>query len=350
MQENGWKLPAHAVVALKIVDIVALAVVELAPMAASVISEDGAPLTAKGRYAVPGYSGHIPGKAPEGSNMGKRFAVCNEHGMKSLREPKLSDQRQPISGRIPGYSGHIPGKLEDSYGTTWQKATKAAGEVRPGAWATTPSKSFSPTAASPRPGSGKAVAAVAGYSGHIPGKHADNVVGARFAAANFMAAVGEPDGHAHRRGAGAAKGKGVPGYTGYVHGVLPEADVMGMPFKAANEHADKARLSVRAKHPAKESQSEDRKPWWKICPSCSDGFTVMAFLRKADLAAWPEKKWRSCHVGMMFFNVFFNVFFRVSEKHISKWSCHGRHEIVESKFITTESFKQLPPWARNVAL
>eukprot|EP00913_Durusdinium_trenchii_P014707 g13797.t1 len=43
----------------------------------------------------------------------------------------------------------------------------------------------------------------------------------------------------HRLGAGAAPGKAVPGYAGYVHGVRPEPDIMGMPFKAANEHADK---------------------------------------------------------------------------------------------------------------
>lgn len=242
-------------------------------MTASVMSEDGVPLTARGRYAVPGYSGHIPGKAPEVSNMGQRFAVCNENGIKSLRgdlKPAAGRLFQERGGCIPGCSGHIPGKLEDTYGITWQRANRRAQtapqtphEVRPGAWASMPSRPLaSPSPhqgpGTPRPGSGKAVAAVAGYAGHVPGKHADNVVGARFAAANVMAAVGQPDGHAwkrsegpgvapHRRGAGAAPGKAVPGYTGYVHGVRPEADIMGMPFKAANEHGDKVRLSLKAK-------------------------------------------------------------------------------------------------------
>eukprot|EP00434_Breviolum_minutum_P016155 symbB.v1.2.014235.t2/scaffold1017.1/size232338/4 len=66
----------------------------------------------------------------------------------------------------------------------------------------------------------------------------------------------------HRRGAGAAPGKAVPGYTGYVHGVRPEADIMGMPFKAANEHGDKARGQedkVRLSLKAKELQINDDK-------------------------------------------------------------------------------------------
>eukprot|EP00434_Breviolum_minutum_P016158 symbB.v1.2.014237.t2/scaffold1017.1/size232338/6 len=185
------------------------------------MNEDGVPLTARGRYAVPGYSGHIPGKAPEVSNMGQRFAVCNENGIKSLRgdlKPAAGRLFQERGGCIPGYSGHIPGKLEDTYGITWQRANRRAQtapqtphEVRPGAWASMPSRPLaSPSPhqgpGTPRPGSGKAVAAVAGYAGHVPGKHADNVVGARFAAANVMAAVGEPDGHAWKRSEGPGVG------------------------------------------------------------------------------------------------------------------------------------------------
>ncbi|CAE7852533.1 unnamed protein product [Symbiodinium necroappetens] len=49
-----------------------------------------------------------------------------------------------------------------------------------------------------------------------------------------------------RSRAGAAEGKAVPGYTGYVHGKRPEPDVMGMPFRTANEHADKVRIKARA--------------------------------------------------------------------------------------------------------
>ncbi|CAK8985884.1 unnamed protein product [Durusdinium trenchii] len=237
-------------------------------MPASVVSED--PLTSRSRYAVPGYSGYIPGKVPEVANMGQRFALCNQHGVKSLKgdapQPAFSWKCGGPRGHIPGYSGHVPGKLEDRKETCSSQSAQAH-QALP-----SPARNYQGTV-TPRPGSGKAVAAVVGYSGHVPGKHAENVVGHSFAAANARAAVEEsgPGCHTwkrseapgvapHRLGAGAAPGKAVPGYAGYVHGVRPEPDIMGMPFKAANEHADKARLSTRAKDasPKASGRASDR--------------------------------------------------------------------------------------------
>jgi len=110
-----------------------------------------------------------------------------------------------------------------------------------------------------RPGTGQAASAVPGYSGHVPGKLSENIVGATCAAANALAASAAPGtitwqrtdapGVSARSRAGAAEGRAVPGYTGYVHGKRPEPDVMGMPgpFRAANEHADKVRVKARAR-------------------------------------------------------------------------------------------------------
>eukprot|EP00913_Durusdinium_trenchii_P014706 g13796.t1 len=63
----------------------------------------------------------------------------------------------------------------------------------------------------PRPGSGKAVAAVVGYSGHVPGKHAENVVGHSFAAANARAAVEESGPGCHTWKRSEAPGAGLLG-------------------------------------------------------------------------------------------------------------------------------------------
>ncbi|CAE7215332.1 unnamed protein product [Symbiodinium sp. CCMP2456] len=243
------------------------------PLPGSIVHTEDVPLA--GRHAIPGYSGHIPGKGPEGSNMGKRFAAANEHGFRSLRgetsRAQASNHRKcrDPHGNIPGYSGHIPGKLEDSFGATWHSVnlrlasadskvpmSTPRAEVRPGEWARSERRPLAPEAGSAlRPGTGQAASAVPGYSGHVPGKLSENIVGARCAAANAIAATAElgtitwqrtdAPGVSARRRAGAAEGKAVPGYTGYVHGKRPEPDVMGMPFRTANEHADKVRIKAR---------------------------------------------------------------------------------------------------------
>ncbi|CAE6941465.1 unnamed protein product [Symbiodinium natans] len=248
-----------------------------------IVHHEDVPLTARGGHAVPGYSGHVPGKGPEEANMGKRFAAANEHGFRSLRgeatQAQASNQRKCRNphGNIPGYSGHIPGKLEESCGATWRNVNLRLHsgspmptprmEVRPGEWANLdrqPLASEAQGRATLRPGTGHAASAVPGYAGHVPGKLSENIVGARCAAANAMAATAElgttawrrteaPGVVASRDGAGAAAGKAVPGYTGYVHGKLPEPDVMGMPFRAANEHADKVRVNARVQ--AKEADA-----------------------------------------------------------------------------------------------
>ncbi|CAE7942386.1 unnamed protein product, partial [Symbiodinium necroappetens] len=181
----------------------------------SIVHTEDVPLAGRGGHAIPGYSGHVPGKGPEGANMGKRFAAANEHGFRSLRgEPSQAQAsnhrkcRDP-HGNIPGYSGHIPGKLEDSFGATWHSVnlrlasadskvpmSTPRAEVRPGEWARSERRPLAPEAAEGsamlRPGTGQAASAVPGYSGHVPGKLSENIVGARCAAANAIAATAEP--------------------------------------------------------------------------------------------------------------------------------------------------------------
>lgn len=248
-------------------------------------------LSARSGHEVPGYTGHIPGKGPEIANMGKRFAAANVDGLLSARG-QPTDQNatnnkviRGVDKSIPGYSGHLPGKVEDNYGATWSSANARAHapedlpvqtprpEVRPGegvvAGPQAPVKlsaALSPRVAeakaqTPRPGTAMAATSVPGYQGHVPGKKTEDIVGARFAAANAIAAVEFNDQeraerHAWRRHAGpgieprkqigASKGMAVPGYTGWVHGKRPEADVMGMRFRAANEAADTARVDLNA--------------------------------------------------------------------------------------------------------
>jgi len=206
--------------------------------------------------------------------MGKRFAAANEHGFRSLRgEPSQAQASNPRKCRdphsnIPGYSGHIPGKLEDSGGATWHTVNLRLHSTdstvpmsTPRAEARSERRPLAPEAGSAmlRPGTGQAASAVPGYSGHVPGKLSENIVGATCAAANALAASAAPGtitwqrtdapGVSARSRAGAAEGRAVPGYTGYVHGKRPEPDVMGMPgpFRAANEHADKVRVKARAR-------------------------------------------------------------------------------------------------------
>eukprot|EP00930_Biecheleria_cincta_P088573 TRINITY_DN77822_c0_g1_i1.p1 TRINITY_DN77822_c0_g1~~TRINITY_DN77822_c0_g1_i1.p1 ORF type:complete len:393 (+),score=62.84 TRINITY_DN77822_c0_g1_i1:33-1181(+) len=244
-------------------------------------------LSVRSGHEVPGYTGYIPGKGPEMANMGKRFAAANADGLLSARgERPVQDTAKVVRGvnkAIPGYSGHLPGKVEDSYAAGWTSANARAhaphelpiqtprAEVRPGEGVVSGSQApvklsaaLSPRVAeaktqTPRPGTTIAAVSVPGYSGHVPGT--EDIVGARFAAKNAIAAVEfndqdkaqrqawrgkEAPGAEHRKNIGASKGMAVPGYTGWVHGKRPEADVMGMRFRAANEAADTARIHLNA--------------------------------------------------------------------------------------------------------
>jgi len=224
------------------------------------------------------------------SNMGKRFAAANVDGLLTARGTEggrvANATETPKStrgavGNIPGYSGHLPGKVEDSYGSTWNVANTRAEaktftdghhEVRPGDGVS----KFAPpprsaAVCSPRvdgqqtrPGTGIGSKAVPGYAGHIPGKKPEDMSGSRFAAANAIAAVEFGDRSAPQRTMwtrndgpgvfqrlhpGASPGKAVPGYTGHVHGKRPEADVMGVRFRVANDIADDARVQANASKP-----------------------------------------------------------------------------------------------------
>eukprot|EP00439_Symbiodinium_sp_Y106_P051474 s3337_g6.t2 len=177
------------------------------PLPGSIVHNEDVPLAGRGGHAIPGYSGHIPGKGPEGANMGKRFAAANEHGFRSLRgEPSQAQASNPRKCRdphsnIPGYSGHIPGKLEDSGGATWHTVNLRLHSTdstvpmsTPRAEARSERRPLAPEAGSAmlRPGTGQAASAVPGYSGHVPGKLSENIVGATCAAANALAASAAP--------------------------------------------------------------------------------------------------------------------------------------------------------------
>eukprot|EP00933_Yihiella_yeosuensis_P041260 TRINITY_DN35674_c0_g1_i1.p1 TRINITY_DN35674_c0_g1~~TRINITY_DN35674_c0_g1_i1.p1 ORF type:complete len:367 (-),score=70.06 TRINITY_DN35674_c0_g1_i1:33-1133(-) len=264
------------------------------------VEDDGAPLTARSGAAVPGYTGYVPGKAAEAENMGKRFAMANVDGFSRagvrapLRGQAPASPKYTVSKPAPGYSGHVSGKIEDVYGTGWNSsnlhaatprmAQSSRSEVRPGDLvASKPSRRIAEIAQSPRagngsspvrPGTGQAAVAVPGYTGHVPGKDPEDVVGSRFSAANAVACVEFGDkkapvrnawkrtdapGVEARRNSGAAAGKTVPGYTGHVHGKTPEAGVMGLRFAAANTKADQDRRTAKALQP-KTAPSPDRMP------------------------------------------------------------------------------------------
>mmetsp|Transcript_9349 Transcript_9349/g.16554 ORF Transcript_9349/g.16554 Transcript_9349/m.16554 type:complete len:372 (-) Transcript_9349:159-1274(-) len=260
-----------------------------------------AQLTSRSALAVPGYTGHIPGKGPVVQNMGKRFAAANIDGMLSARgngggrPDKLLEEPKSLrgpSGNIPGYSGYLPGKVEDHYASTWTVANTRAEakthsgnehEIRPGDGVS----KFAPPPRSPavcsprvdgsqaRPGTGLAQKAVPGYAGHIPGKKAEDVAGNRFAATNAIASVEFGDRSAHsktvwhrpeapgvvqRLNPGASAGKAVPGYAGHVHGKRPEAGLMGVRFKVANEIADDARVQSNTSKPKGRAYEQLAKP------------------------------------------------------------------------------------------
>lgn len=107
---------------------------------------------------------------------------------------------------------------------------------------------------------GAANATVPGYAGHVPGAKVDNIIGARFAEVNAIAAFGDPkrsprrDGHTSRlqgyndaRRPETARCRHVPGYTGWVHSKRTEPDIIGMGFSDANYAADMTRAALTAR-------------------------------------------------------------------------------------------------------
>lgn len=240
---------------------------------------------------VPGYQGHIGGKAAEPEVVGGTFRVVNEQAaMKTARAkvgaapsaiaadgwsprkarssprsgPPGCSSARSADGAIPGYSGHLPGKVEHVYGATFSVANANAvaerlGEVRVGDY---PTHDRGPPQVEAAVGTGQAVRAIPGYHGHVPGKFAENVLGATWAPANSRAAehfttiVKGPPPHtwrrvsapgvASRRGSGFAPGREVPGYTGFT-GTKASGHIYGKTFRAANEEANTAVKTARGR-------------------------------------------------------------------------------------------------------
>jgi len=172
---------------------------------------------------------------------------------------------------VPGYAGYIPNIIEDVYGATHQAAFRHhTGDASATARSRLKPNEMSPdmkASRSGKPGTGSATAAIMGYSGHIPGRKAENIIGRTFEAANRKAAEEfdtitekkvamkmdnasegpqttywrrtSAPGIESRRNSGAAHGRNVPGYTGYIPGKHPESTaVVGLPFSNANDLAN----------------------------------------------------------------------------------------------------------------
>lgn len=187
---------------------------------------------------------------------------------------------RPLSARragaeIPGYGGYIPCKADD-FGRTFRAANEQAATKledlgsrpqSPGGRQQAPhfvaQRALPPQAPATlesRAG-GTGTGAIPGYRGFIPGKVSENVIGKTYWATNERAASefhGTQTGqHRHawrrfsgpgvasRRCTGAAPGIEIPGYTGYVPGKHPEAEMHGRVFAALNRHADNVAAAGR---------------------------------------------------------------------------------------------------------
>eukprot|EP00930_Biecheleria_cincta_P006100 TRINITY_DN107089_c0_g1_i1.p1 TRINITY_DN107089_c0_g1~~TRINITY_DN107089_c0_g1_i1.p1 ORF type:complete len:281 (-),score=14.73 TRINITY_DN107089_c0_g1_i1:9-851(-) len=118
-----------------------------------------------------------------------------------------------------------------------------------------------------RPGASNAK--VPGYAGHVPGAKVENIIGARFAEVNAIAAFGDPkrsprrDGHTSSRSQGyhdtirpeSARCRYVPGYTGWVQSKRTQPDIIGMGFTATNHAADVRRAALSARDHRRKSGS-----------------------------------------------------------------------------------------------
>mmetsp|Transcript_45370 Transcript_45370/g.97271 ORF Transcript_45370/g.97271 Transcript_45370/m.97271 type:complete len:186 (-) Transcript_45370:87-644(-) len=83
----------------------------------------------KGARAPPGYSGHIPGMVSNGVH-GRSFRAANREAIANYRAPAAPEvtlEPHQFHGRvhIPGYSGHMPGREADNlFGRSPVKAAK----------------------------------------------------------------------------------------------------------------------------------------------------------------------------------------------------------------------------------
>eukprot|EP00404_Azadinium_spinosum_P006802 CAMPEP_0180439736 /NCGR_PEP_ID=MMETSP1036_2-20121128/12743_1 /TAXON_ID=632150 /ORGANISM="Azadinium spinosum, Strain 3D9" /LENGTH=292 /DNA_ID=CAMNT_0022445887 /DNA_START=48 /DNA_END=923 /DNA_ORIENTATION=+ len=251
---------------------------------------------------VPGYTGHIPGKRPEAHVVGSTFRAANDKvatgeahepckawnsGSAAAWSPRAWNPTSPqawsprrADGAVPGYKGHIPGKVEDVYGATYRNAgLHASGEVgatelgrlRPHETVVRGAFAPPPRQGAQGAGTARATAAVPHYTGHIPGKVSEMVVGRTEKAANaraaseFEVAIGKKDatrshwrrpsgpGVASRRGSWAAPGMAVPGYTGHIPGKGPESHMIGGTFAMQNTEAVQARRQKQLEKPKRGS-------------------------------------------------------------------------------------------------
>merc|ERR1719507_2916589 len=141
---------------------------------------------------VPGYQGYISGKKPEADLLGGTFRADNEKAAKV----KVDERTGRRDGAIPGYSGHVPGKLADVYGATFSASNLYAsarreGEVRPGEPQVQPSQPVLGDHIERRgqQGAGHAIKAIPNYAGFIPSKKAENIISKSWRPANWEAAV-----------------------------------------------------------------------------------------------------------------------------------------------------------------
>jgi len=98
-------------------------------------------------------------------------------------------------GAVPGYSGHLPGKLVDVYGATFSASNlyasaKREGEVRPGETQAQPLQPVLGDHVERRGHQGAhAIKAIPNYAGFIPSKKAENIISKSWRPANWEAAV-----------------------------------------------------------------------------------------------------------------------------------------------------------------
>lgn len=210
---------------------------------------------------IPGYSGYVPGQMPH-AVVGHTFKDSNEKalsGEATIRIPpteRADWKPRQGQGAAPGYCGHIPNKVDsDVFGGTEQAIKMhAAGDANATAAGRLRPHEVNSSRSTAHPGSAKM--AIAGYSGYIPGKTSENVIGRTVTVANNYAqkereliSSGYGDrnewrrssapGIETRRGSGTGAGKTIPGYTGYIPGKNPEGDVVGRTFAATNIKAEK---------------------------------------------------------------------------------------------------------------
>jgi len=156
--------------------------------------------------------------------------IANE---KNYFQGRPTSPRRDLSGTarvaVPGYAGHKPTYMRDKNSppaSACGDSMSDSGSIASGS--PSRSKTMSSRAAKPIPG----------YSGHVPGKHAESICGKTFRQASYQAVTGRRDAPAPEVPLSPHQFHGrvsVPGYAGHMAGKVSDGHFGRSAIKAARE-------------------------------------------------------------------------------------------------------------------